>query len=459
MREARGLHQGKSVDMTEGNVIYQLISFAIPILLGQLFQSLYNSVDSIVVGNFAGTTALAAVTASGDISHLIVGFFTGLSTGSSVLFARYFGSREYDRLHDAIHTALLFAVILGLVMTVAGVSCAPVLLSIVDCPEDVYPEALQYLRIYLFGVFLTSVYNVASGVLRSVGDSKSPFYYLVTASITNIVLDILFVCGCKMGVAGVAIATVISQLVSVTLVLSKMLHTSDVYKLIPGDLHINKQILKEVMALGLPAAVQTGLISCSNLIVQRYMNGFGAAAMAGSGAAKKIDRYVGLIGQSLGLTTSTFVSQNMGARKPERAFKGIWSVMWMSFLAVVVLGVPIYYNADMFLRIFTAEPEAIGYGALMVHTMMPFYYFQSLHQIFSNAVRGCGKSLVAMFTTIAGLIVCRQIYLAIAMAVDYNIENVFFAYPAGWICSSSFAILYYWFVVHRSYSKKEDKQS
>lgn len=447
------LYRGKSVDMTEGSVVYQVIMFAIPILLGQIFQSLYNSVDSIVVGNFVGVTALAAVTSSSDISHLIVGFFTGLSTGSGVLFSRYFGSKNYGKLHDAIHTGITFSIILGVIMTVLGIAGAPLILRFVGCPEDVYPQALQYLRVYLVGILFTSMYNVASGVLRSVGDSNSPFYYLVISSVTNIVLDLVFVCVFGLGVIGVAIATVISQLVSVILVLTKMMRTSDVYRLVPNELHINKELLLEVMALGLPAAIQTCMIATSNLVVQRYLNSFGSAAMAGAGAAKKIDKYVGIIGQSLGLTIATFVSQNMGAGKPERAFQGIRSVMALSFGTIVILGIPIYYNADFFLRIFTSEAAAIEYGVLMVHVIMPFFYVQSLHQIFGNAVRGFGKSIVTMCTTIFGLIVCRQIFLAITMSMDYRIENVFLGYPVGWFCSAALAMGYYLTTVRLPYNR------
>jgi len=449
------LHRGKSVDMTKGNVIYQVVMFAIPILLGQIFQNLYNSVDSIVVGNFVGVTALAAVTSCSDISHLIVGFFTGLSTGSGVLFSRYFGSKDYRKLHDAIHTGITFAIILGVIMTVLGIVGAPLLLELVGCPEDVYPLSLQYLRVYLIGLLFTSMYNVASGVLRSVGDSGSPFYYLVISSITNIVLDLVLVCGLGMGVSGVAVATVISQLVSVILVLTKMLWTTDVYRLVPKELHMNKQLLMEIMSLGLPAAVQTCMIATSNLVVQRYLNSFGSAAMAGSGAAKKIDKYVGMIGQSLGLTMATFISQNMGAGKPERAFKGIRSVMALSLGYIVILGIPIYYNADFCVRIFTDEPEAVAYGALMIHTMMPFYYVQSMHQIFGNVVRGFGKSIVTMCTTIFGLIVCRQIFLAITMSMNYRIENVYLGYPVGWFCSAALAMGYYLITVRIPYIRSK----
>ncbi|MBQ5814328.1 MAG: MATE family efflux transporter, partial [Clostridia bacterium] len=273
-----------STDLTEGNILKLIIVFAMPILAGQVFQSLYNSVDSIVVGRFVGTTALAAVSTSADISRLLVGFFTGLSTGCGVLLARYFGARNYERLHDAIHTCLAFSIMLGLAMALVGIVATPWLLRLVDCPDDVYIEAAAYLRIYLAGIFFTSLYNVGSGVLRAVGDSKSPFVYLVISSFMNILLDIVFVVYFNMGVSGVAYATVISQVTSVSLVFRRLTHTNDVYKVTLAQLKVDRELLKEVIDIGLPSAIQTSLVSVSNLFVQRYINAFGSSAMAGIGA-------------------------------------------------------------------------------------------------------------------------------------------------------------------------------
>lgn len=448
-----------STDLTEGNIVKQIVRFALPILMGQVFQNLYNSVDSIVVGNFVGTTALAAVTSSADISRLLVGFFTGLAAGSGVLFSRHFGAKDEKSLHDAIHTGLCFSLILGVTMAVAGVILTPALLRLVDCPEDVWGESVTYLRIYFIGVLFTSLYNVAAGVLRAVGDSRHPFYYLVAASCTNIVLDLLFVAVFQMGVAGVAIATIISQLLSVTLAVRQMLLTGDVYRLIPQDLKIDGAILKEVLVLGLPAAIQTGLISLSNLFVQRYINGFGSAAMAGTGAAKKIDNYVAMVSQSLGQATPAFISQNMGAKRPERAFRGLWTVVALGFGTIAVIGPIIYFNAEFFVRLFTKDAEAIAYGMGMIYIMLPLYGLQTLFQVFSNAVRGFGKSFVIMCTSIGGLIVCRQIFLAYTMSIDPVIENVFWGYPVGWGCAVGLTLLYYVFAIRLPYLKSRREQA
>lgn len=438
-----------SRNLTQGSIIRQILTIAFPILFGQVFQNLYNSVDSIVVGNFVGTTALAAVTSCGDISQLIVGFFTGLSIGSGVLFSRYFGARENVRLHEAIHTAVMFAILLGIFMALLGEAVTPQLLRLVDCPGDVYKEALLYLRIYIVGIFFTSIYNVASSVLRAVGDTKRPMYYLCAACCSNIILDLLFVRGLKMGVEGVAIATVISQLFSVCLVFTNMLKTDDVHKLVIRELKIKRDILFDVLKLGLPAAVQSCLISFSNLYLQRYINGFGASAMAGVGAAKKIDKFVAEVSQSIGMATSVFVSQNYGAKKYDRISKSIPSIIAASFTGVSAIGIPVFYFASFFIRIFTSEAEALHYGEMMITTIVPFYFLQALHQIFSNVIRGCGHSGAAMVTTALGLILFRQIYLAVAMFVNYNLQNVFISFPVGWACSALLSVVYYWVYIHR----------
>ncbi|MBQ4258192.1 MAG: MATE family efflux transporter [Clostridia bacterium] len=440
-----------SVNLTQGNILKQIILFALPILVGQIVQNLYNSVDSIVVGNAVGTTALAAVSSSSDISHLIIGFFTGLSTGAGVLFSRYFGAGDQKNLHDSIHTALTFATILGTFMTVVGIILTPFLLNIVDCPEDVYAEAESYLRIYFIGVLFTAMYNVASGVLRAVGDSRSPFVFLIISSATNIILDLLLVLAFGLGVIGTAIATIVSQLLSVVLVTVKMLRTDDVYKLVLKDLGIKKDLLLKVMYLGLPAAVQASLTSISNLFVQRYINQFGSAAMAGIGAAKKIDRFAGMVAQSVGLAAATFVGQNYGAKKFHRAYRGIRICLLICAVFVLVVGSTIYFNADFFIRIFTSDSEAIFYGVAMMTTMLPFYYVQSVNQVFANAVRGFGKSLAVMFCSISGMIVCRQIFLAISMHYNYDIHNIYIGFPVGWGFAALFVFIYYIFAVRRKF--------
>ncbi len=440
-----------STDLTEGNIVKLIIAFALPVFIGQIFQNLYNSVDAIVVGQFVGTTALAAVSSCSDISMLLTGFFTGLSTGAGVLFSRYFGAKDYRNLHDTIHTALAFALLLGVFMAIAGILLTPLLLRVVDCPADVYIEAERYLRIYLVGILFTAIYNVGAGVLRAVGDSRSPFYYLLISSVANIVLDLAAVVWLNMGVIGVAVATICAQGLSVFLVFRRLICTADVYKVTLKDLRLQKELLLQVLDLGIPAAIQASLISISNLFVQRYINGFGSAAMAGIGAAKKIDKFAGLISQSVGLTATTFISQNCGAGKLNRAFRGIRACLIICGVCVAALGIPIYLFAGFFVRIFTTDESAVSYGIAMIHTMMPLYYCQALNQVFSNTVRGFGKSRAVMVLSLLGMIGCRQLWLAISMGINSSVTNIFIGYPVGWFFSAFFVFLYYWFAVRKKY--------
>ena len=444
-----------SKDLTEGNIYKQLILFALPIFLGQIFQNLYNSVDSIVVGNALGTTALAAVSASADISMLLTGFFVGFSTGGGVLIARYFGAKDKESLEKALHTLVSFGIIIGVVMASVGILLSPQLLKIVKCPNDVYDQALAYLRVYLIGVLFTAIYNVGSRILQAVGDSQRPFYYLVISSITNIVMDLLFVLVFKWGVIGAALATIISQGLSVVMVYTRMIRTEDVYKVyIHKLMKMDGAMLKEIAILGFPAAIQSSLISISNLFVQRYINGFGSSAMAGIGAAKKIDRFVGMIAQCLGLSTTTFVSQNVGAKKYDRAFGSIRSALIICAIYLVIVGTTVYAMAPTFVKIFIQNEEAVAFGVSMVHVMIPFYFFQVLNNVFANAVRGFGKSLVVMFCSIFGMIGIRQLFLFISMRANYAVENVYIGFPVGWAAAALLVMLYYFIKIRPVYSKR-----
>ncbi|MDR0468349.1 MAG: MATE family efflux transporter [Peptococcaceae bacterium] len=443
----------RSTDFTQGSALIHIFRFAAPILLSQFLQNLYNSADSIIAGNYVGVTALAAISSSADISHLLVGFFAGLSAGAGVLFARYFGAKEYDNLHIAIHTMLCFSVILGVILAAIGILLTPYLLRIVACPEDVWGEAVLYLRIYFVGILFTAIYNVAAGVLRAVGNSRDPFMYLAVTCVTNTILDLVAVAWFHMGVAGLALATIASQMFSCFLLLRDMLRTRDVYRVELRELRINKPVLLRVLDLSLPAGIQFAIISISNLFVQRYINMFGSAAMAGIGAAKKIDRYVGIVANSVGTSSATFISQNLGANKDDRAFYGLRVCLIICAIAVAVLGVPAYIYAPAVMRVFTANEEAIAYGVAMVHVMMPLFYLQALSQVFTNAVRGFGKARAVMVLSLLGMVGVRQLFLHISMQINYSVVNVFYAYPVGWGCGALFIILYFLFSVRPNYRK------
>ena len=445
----------KTTDFTTGSIIPHLIVFSLPILIGQVFQSLYNSVDSIVVGRYVGTTALAAVSASGDVAFMLVGFFTGLSSGAGVLFSRYFGAKDHKNLHDSIHTAMAFSVIFGALIAALGMLLTPFLLKVVACPDDVYAEATSYLRIYFIGAVFTSIYNVGSGVLRAVGDSRDPLIFLIISSLANIVLDLLFVLCFGMGVEGVAIATVIAQILSVVMVMKTMMRTDEVFKLRLSDLRINKKLLGEILNLGLPAGIQTCLISVSNLFVQRYINLLGSAAMAGMGAAKKVDKFVGLIANSVALGTTSVISQNVGAKQTARAFKAIRGSILVCMIAIAALGIPTYHFAEKVLTLFTDDPAALAYGISMIHVMMPMYYLQMCNNIFANAVRGFGKSRAVMVLSLLGMVGVRQIFLNTAMAVNPCAEMVYWAYPVGWGAASLFVFIYFLFAIVLPYRRTQ----
>ncbi len=448
------MHKKHSMDLTEGSMLPLIIKFALPILVGQIFQNLYNSVDAMVVGHFVSTEALAAVSSSSDISTLLVGFFTGLSAGAGVLFSRAFGGKDYKKLHDCIHTALAFAIVVGVAMAVTGVIISPLLLKIVSCPDDVWPEAIKYLRVYLTGIIFTSVYNIGAGVLRAVGDTKDPFRYLLISGITNIVLDLLFVVVFDWGVMGVAAATIIAQLISMVLVLHNMLTTADVYKVEPKALRMDKAILREILDLGLPAGIQTSITAISNLFFQGYVNAFGSSAMAGFGAAKKIDRFVSMSSMSIGLTATTFVSQNLGADREKRAFRGIGVCFVLSAAVTCTMAALSYFFAESVSMAFTTDSAALKYSVMMIHCMMPYYICQVAMQVFSQATRGFGHSRAVMVLSVAGMVGMRQLYLFVITHLTEGVDYIFFGYPIGWIFAALFTLIFFLRRIYIPYRRK-----
>lgn len=443
------LNRKKSVDLTEGNIWKALIAFALPIFIGQIFQNLYSSVDSIVVGRFVSSDALGAVNASASISGMLVGFFTGLSAGVGVVFASNFGAKNYKKLHDAIHTSLTFTLIVGGSVGILGAIFSPTMLTLVKCDYEILAEATNYLRIYMIGVMFTAMYNVGSGVLRSIGDSRSPFYYLVISSCTNIVLDLFFVVALNWGVNGVAIATVISQGISLVLVIRKLMMLDESYRLKIKDLKIDGAVLKEVLLLGLPAAIQSSITSISNLFVNRYINSFSKAATAGIGTAMKIDRFAGMACQSVGLAIPTFISQNCGAKKLDRAKEGVKAAVILTSILIVVPAIIIYSFPETFARIFTYDDAVITVIVGMLKTIMPFYLFMGFQSVFGGVIRGFGKSTQSTICTVTGMVVVRQIWLAISLGMNYTIQNVYWCYPIGWISSSILTVGYYLFWIKR----------
>ena len=438
--------------MTSGNVYKRILIFAIPLLLGNFFQLMYNTIDSVIVGNYVGKEALAAVGASSPVINLLIAFFQGLATGAGVVVSRYYGAGHQKKMSEAIHSFILFAVIFGLFLSVLGVTMTPVFLNMIGTPEDVFAQAASYLRVYFLGNIFVTVYNSSTGILQAVGDSRHPLYFLIASSVLNVLLDILFVRALGMGVVGAALATIICQGVSMVLVITVLMRTEAEYKLKLSQLKLNFGILKEIIRIGVPAGVQGVVVSVSNVIVMGYINSFGSASIAGFSSANKFDNFIGLPVNSFALAATTFCGQNLGAGEFERVREGVRAALVMSVAAVVTMGVIVYVNAPGCIRLFSSDAEVIEAGAGLIRIMCPFYFFLCFHQVFSSALRASGHSSVPMMTSIISFVVLRQIFLAFTMPRWHVISLVGYCYSFTWILAALFTGFYYF---HSRWLQKE----
>ena len=386
--------------MTSGVIWKELLLFSIPLLLGNLFQLLYNTVDSIVVGNFVGHQALAAVGASTPLINMLIGFFMGVAAGAGVLVSRFFGARKLKELHIAVHTFVAFTFLFGVLMMVAGITLTPLFLQWMGTPADIMDMAVLYLRIYFLGIIPTMLYNSGAGILQAVGDSRRPLCFLTIASVLNIILDLVFVIQLNMGVAGVAWATLIAQTVSCILVAVTLLRSKESYQIIPKKIRIDKPMLMQIVRLGIPSGLQQMIVSFSNVLVMSYVNRFGSAAIAGFSSANKFDNFLGLPVNSFMLAITTFVGQNMGAKQIERVKKGINTCMFMGIGIVIAIGIPAYLFSDLCIRMFSQEADVIYYGSWMMRTLVPFYSILNIAQVLTGAVRGTGNTTVPMLINV-----------------------------------------------------------
>ena len=432
------------VDMTEGSIPRHLITFAIPLLIGNLFQMMYNMVDTWVVGRFVSDAAFSAVGTLGSVTTLMIGFFTGLASGAGVVISRFFGARRYDRVRDTVNTAILMTFVLCILFTALGLALIPVFLNILDMPTDVRSEATVYLSIWFSGISGLMIYNIGSAIMRAVGDSRRPFLYLVVAAVTNTVLDLLFVIVFKWGVAGVASATIIAQGLSAALTLISLVRTESCVKISFNGMAFHSDIMREILVIGLPAAVQMTITSFSNIFVQSYINFFGKEVMGGWTAYTKIDQLVFLPMQSLSLASTTFVGQNIGQNQVKRAEKGANTALLMSLGATAVLIIPIVSFSGTFVGIFNTNPDIISYGALFLRCLTPFYLFWCVNQVYSGALRGVGKSTAPMIIMLSSFVLFRQTYLyVVSNFISNTILPIAMGFPAGWILSAVITIIYY----------------
>lgn len=429
--------------MTSGVIWKELLLFSIPLLLGNLFQLLYNTVDSIVVGNFVGHQALAAVGASTPLINMLIGFFMGVAAGAGVLVSRFFGARKLEELHIAVHTFVAFTFLFGVLMMVAGITLTPLFLQWMGTPADIMDMAVLYLRIYFLGIIPTMLYNSGAGILQAVGDSRRPLCFLTIASVLNIILDLVFVIQLNMGVAGVAWATLIAQTVSCILVAVTLLRSKESYQIIPKKIRIDKPMLMQIVRLGIPSGLQQMIVSFSNVLVMSYVNRFGSAAIAGFSSANKFDNFLGLPVNSFMLAITTFVGQNMGANQIERVKKGITTCIFMGIGIVIAIGIPAYLFSDLCIRMFSQEADVIYYGSWMMRTLVPFYSILNVAQVLTGAVRGTGNTTVPMLVNVFYYCIIRQIFLAVAMMFVNSIVVVFWSYPLTWTLSAVTLFLYY----------------
>lgn len=428
--------------MTEGRIGPLMIKFAIPIFIGNLFQQLYNTVDALLVGNFVGSAALGAVSSTGMLIYLLISFFEGLAVGAGVAISRYFGARDYTNTSLAIHTTTGFSLIIGLVLTVGGVSFAPVILKWMQTPEDILPLATSYIRIYFSGGLALVLYNTFRGIMQAVGDSKRPLYYLIICSAVNVVLDLLFIRVFHMGVDGAAIATVISQLLSAVLCFIRLLRTKDVYRIQFRSIRIHPSMLSEIVHYGIPTGIQNSVIGLANVLVQSNINLFGTMAVAGCGAYSKIEGFVFLPITSFVLALTTFVSQNLGAEEYDRAGKGAKFGILSAIGSAVCVGALTTVFAPQLIRMFTNEPEAIAFGVQKARICAPFFLFLALSHSIAAILRGAGKPVIPMIIMLVCWCLIRITILSVFVPMLNSITIVNWVYPITWFLSSA-AFLYY----------------
>ena len=430
--------------ITEGVIWKQILYFFFPMLFGTFFQQLYNTADAIIVGKFVGKEALSAVGGpTGSLINVFVGFFTGIATGATVTLAQYYGGKKDEEVSKTVHTAYAVAIAGGFLIMVIGLIGAPYALKWMGTPEDVMPYSLSYIRIYFLGMIANLIYNMGAGILRAIGDSKRPLYFLIVSCFINILLDLLFVVVFKWNVAGAAIATIISQICSAIFVSMVLIKTKDTYKLKLPQIKFHKEILKKILYIGLPAGIQSLMYSTSNLFIQTNVNSFGTNTVAAWSAYSKIDGVFWMTMGSFGVAVTTFVGQNFGAGNKDRVYKGIRVCLAMAMGTAVAMSCVLYLVGSNIYLLFTDDTTVISIGTTMLRFMVPFYITYVSVEIFSGSLRAMGNVILPMFISLFGICVIRIIWLSVAVPIFKDIKAVMFSYPLTWMITSLMFITYY----------------
>lgn len=434
----------KTTLMTEGSIGRKIIAFALPLFLGNLFQQLYNTADSLIVGNFLGSNALAAVSSSGNLIFLMVGFFHGIAAGAGVVIARYYGARELKSVKKAVHTTIAFGLAAGIFLTIAGVLLTSHILIWMGTPADVLPESTVYFRIYFMGSLSFVMYNVFVGILQSVGDSRHPLVYLIVSSVINILLDLLFVGVLGFGVGAAAFATILSQFISAFLCLFRLIFKSpEDYQVSLRLIRFDLPMLRQIIANGLPAGFQNSIIALANVVVQSNINKFGKMAVAGCGAYSKIEGFGFLPITCFSLALTTFISQNLGAKQYERAKKGARFGILCSITMAEVVGIFIYFTIPILISAFNRTPQVIAYGTTQARTVTLFYFLLSFSHCIAGILRGAGKASVPMITMLCFWCIVRVSYITLIVRFIPVINVIFWAYPLTWSLSSIVFLIYF----------------
>lgn len=429
--------------MTQGPIWKRITYFALPIFLGNLFQQMYNTADSLIVGNFLGKNALAAVSSTGSLIFMLIGFLSGIAIGAGVVISRYFGGNKLEEMSKAVHTTVAFGLVAGVVMTAVGVGLSPQILRWMDTPENVMYNSQLYLSIYLMGSLGSVMYNVCVGIMQAVGDSRHPLYYLIVSSVVNVVLDLFFIAVLGMGVDGAAWATIIAQYVSAIMCLWRLLRVKDNYRVELRKIRFHWDMLKRVVRFGLPSGVQNSIIAIANVVVQSNINHFGDAAMAGVGAYSKIEGFGFLPITSFTMAMTTFVGQNLGAGQIERTKRGARFGTITSVILAELIGVAVFIFAPQLIAAFDTSPDVIAYGVDKARTSVLFYCLLAFSHAMASILRGAGKAVVPMFVMMTCWCIIRVTFLAIAVPLTGSIQMVYWVYPLTWFLSSVTFLWYY----------------
>ncbi len=446
--------------MTQGAIWKHIVKFAIPLFFGRLFQQLYNVVDSLVVGNFLGSEALAAVSSSSSLIFLITGLFQGTFIGAGVVISRYWGAQDDRNVSLSIHTATMFGLISGIVLSIVGVAFAPVILQWMGTPQDVLPLSTRYFRVYFAGVLSVVMYNTSNGIFNALGDSRHPLYHLILSSVLNVILDLLFVGLLGFGITGAAAATVIAQSISAALGFYKLARTTEVYKISLRKLRVHLPLLKQILHLGIPSGVQNSITSLANVVVQSHINAFGTLAMAGCGAYSKVEGFAFLPIMAFSMAMTTFIGQNLGAQQYERAKKGAAFGIVSCVILAELVGITINLLSPQLIALFNNDPAVIAHGVSQAKTVTLFYFLLAISHGMAGVMRGAGKAIVPMVVMMVCWCLIRVSYITIITPVIGTIQSVFWAYPLTWTLSTICFLVYYFKVdwVH-SYRAPEQRHA